>query len=41
MLNGKRVSEGEVPVALTVPGFLGLQDHSGKVPYRQIRVRRL
>ncbi len=41
LLNGRRVSEGEVPMALTTPGFLGLQHHSGKVQYRQIRVRRL
>ena len=40
-LNGRLASEGEVPAALAVPGVLALQYHSGKVQFRQIRVRRL
>jgi hypothetical protein len=38
-LNGRLASEGEV--AVTAPGFLGLQYHTGKVQFRAIRIRRL
>jgi choline dehydrogenase-like flavoprotein len=38
-LNGRLASEGDVPVALRNPGFIGLQYHSGKVQFRAVCVR--
>ena len=40
-LNDRLVSEGDVPAALSGPGLIGLQYHTGKVQFRAIRVRRL
>jgi choline dehydrogenase-like flavoprotein len=40
-LNGRLASEGDVPPALTAPGLVALQYHSGKVQFRAIRIRRL
>jgi hypothetical protein len=40
-LNGRLVSEGDVPAQLTAPGLIAMQYHTGKVQFRSIRVRRL
>jgi hypothetical protein len=40
-LNGRLASEGDVPAALTAPGLIAVQYHTGKVQFRSIRVRRL
>ena len=40
-LNGRLVSEGDVPETLSGPGMIGLQYHTGKVQFRAIRVCRL
>jgi hypothetical protein len=40
-LNGRSVSEGELPPQLIQPGMLALQYHSGKVQFRAVRIRRL
>ena len=40
-LNGRSVSEGELPPQLVQPGMLALQYHSGKVQFRAVRIRRL
>ena len=40
-LNGRIVSEGELPPHLVQPGMLALQYHSGKVQFRAVRIRRL
>ena len=40
-LNGRLVSEGDVPAALPATGNIGLQYHTGKVQFRSIRVRRI
>ena len=40
-LNGRTVSEGELPSHLVQPGMIALQYHSGKVQFRAIRIRRL
>lgn len=40
-LNGSTISEGDVSPALTAPGRIALQYHSGKVQFRSIRVKRL
>lgn len=40
-LNGRSVSDGEVPPDLVQPGIVALQYHSGKVQFRAIRILRL
>ena len=40
-LNGLMASEGDLPPAWVRPGFIGLQYHTGKVQFRQLRMRRL
>jgi choline dehydrogenase-like flavoprotein len=40
-LNGLLASEGDLPPEFVHPGFIGLQYHTGKVQFRQVRVRRL
>ncbi len=40
-LNGLLVSEGDVSAQLVKPGVIGLQYHTGKVQFRNLRVRRI
>jgi hypothetical protein len=40
-LNGKVISTGDVAAALTAPGVIGVQYHTGKVQFRCIRIKRL
>ena len=40
-LNGLLTSEGDLPPEWVRPGFIGLQYHTGKVQFRQLRIRRL
>jgi len=40
-LNGSLVSEGDVSAALSAPGHIAFQFHTGKVQFRSVRVKRL
>ena len=40
-LNGLLASDGDLPAEFVRPGFIALQYHTGKVQFRQVRVRRL
>ena len=40
-LNGELISTGDIADALTTPGLIGVQYHTGKVQFCFIRIKRL
>jgi len=40
-LNGKPVCTGQLPVAKRASGFIGLQFHTGRVQFRNLKVKTL